>query len=202
MRKIIALSFVVMLFATQQLYASSDKLTKIYNGKGFSIRYPSDYKIDDTGLIEGTYLSSERIINGVVISKTDKGSNLSWASISLERKELPANAKCSALSAEPVLGLDSLAEPVLGLDGLTEDRQPKSIKDGSKSYSTISLGDAAMQKSISEDIWAIEDTNPCIIIRYVISSTKAAAFDPPLREFDEKSLRQTFDKIRHSITLN
>jgi hypothetical protein len=192
MKRIITLSFATILLATQQLYAGNDKLAKIYNGEGFSIHYPPNYKIDDTGLIEGTYLSSERIINGVVISKTDKGSNLSWASISLERNALPANEKCSALSTEPILGLEAISK----------DQHQESIKDGDRSYSTISLGDAAMQKSISEDIWAIEDTNPCIVIRYIISSTRAEAFDPPLKEFDEKSLRQTFDEIRRSVKLN
>jgi len=195
MKKIIIFSIAAFFISTESSWSNSDKLTKIYKGKGFSFRYPSDYKIDDNGLINGSYLSSEKKINGVVISKIDKGSNLFWASISLEKNMLPTNTKCSALSVEPILGLEALGPE-------SSDNPIKSVKDGNKSYSTISIGDAAMHQSISEEIWAIEDTNPCIIIRYIISSTNAQVYDPPLREFDKESLRQTFDEIRRSVTLS
>lgn len=197
MKKITIFSIITLLISTESGFSNNSDLTKIYNGKEFSVQYPSDYEVD-SGYIEATYFSSGRKINGVaihkILGKSDQGSNLAKAIISLEADELPANKKCNALLVNPVVSLE-----VINPD---EPRKPKSTKDGNLSYSTFSIGDAGMSQWLSEDIWAIENSNPCVIIRYITYGVAVGISNEVTKHYDEKSLHQTFDEIRRSIKLN
>ncbi len=163
-------------------------LTQVYsNGaKGFSLRYPSGYKVDESYSYQA--LGPNQDIKGVkftIPTSMAQGTNLGNDSyISVE--QLP-NAKVCA------------ANIFLGDQGTID----QSVVEGDNTYYMSSSNDAAAGNRYDQIVYAIPDTNPCIAIRYFIhygvfeNYTKGT-----INEFNEDSVVKEFDKIRQTLTIN
>lgn len=160
--------------------------TYSYPPLGFSIKYPTGYKLDESYTYD--QLGPEAIPGikvSVPASKTD-GTNLSSDSgVSVEYfPSADASSTCSASNF------------LYGQPAATN------VSDGGITYSVASASDAGAGNLYEEKVYALAGQNPCIAVRYFIHYTQIGNYPAGTRkEFDKAALTAEFDKIRHSLTL-
>lgn len=164
-------------------------LPQVYeNGQqGFSIRYPSDYKINEGYQYYG--FGPERQIGGVsftIPSSVAEGTNLGRDSyISVE--EIPQAKEC-----DPGLFLD---EGALGVHNV-------SLTENNTDYLVASSTGAGAGNRYEETVYAIPYTNPCMAVRYFIHYSVFENYPPgAVRRFDKQALLNQFDAIRRTLTI-
>ncbi len=152
---------------------------------GFTMRYPSDYTVNDQYLY--TALGSEKEIKGVsftIASSTASGTNLSKDSyISIENKG--GIVDCSAsLFLQPGAATST------------------KVESGSE-YSYGTTVGAAAGNRYEETVYAFPHGTTCFAVRYFIHYSAFENYPAgSIKEFDKESLATTFDAIRKSIILN
>lgn len=151
---------------------------------GFTISIPSGYKVDESYRYKGLYPGREVVgVKFAIPKEISYGTNLGDDSyISVE--EIPNIVECYALPF------------------LSQKVNSITIVDSNKTYSTASSSDAAAGNRYEEIVYTIPNTNPCIAIRYFIHYAVYENYPAgSIREFDKKSLMDTFDNIRRSLVV-
>jgi hypothetical protein len=76
------------------------------------------------------------------------------------------------------------------------------VKEGALTYSVASSTDAAVGNRYEETVYARQDSNPCIAVRYYVHYAAIENFpDGAVKAFDKAALLDTFDQIRRSLRL-
>jgi len=151
--------------------------------KGFSIRYPSGFVVNDPYTYQE--LGPGKDIGGVkftIPTSLASGTNLA-ADTYVSVEQIPQIRTCSA--------------------SLFLDQGPKatSMDDDGITYSVASSTGAAAGNRYEEIVYAMPDTNPCIAVRYFIHYGAFQNFEPgTVEEFDEQALLSMFDSIRRTLT--
>lgn len=153
--------------------------------KGFSIRYPNDFTLDEKYLYQA--LGPGKDIGGVrfiIPQSLSKGTNLGSDSyVSVE--QIPRTQICTA-EKFTYQGVKS-----------------KQVVDNGQIYSYASSTDAGLGNRYEESIYAIPGTNPCVAIRYFVHYSVFENYPVGMvREFDRQSILKQFDKIRRTLILN
>jgi membrane-bound inhibitor of C-type lysozyme len=154
------------------------------NAKGFSIRLPSGYTVDESYKYQE--FGPGKDISGIrftIPKSTAAGTNLgSDTAVTVE--EIPKTENCTA--------------------NLFLDYAPaaNTVVDGGVTYSVASSTGAGAGNRYQETVYALPGTNPCIAVRYfihygVIENYPAGA----VREFNEQALLAEFDSIRHTLVV-
>ena len=150
--------------------------------KGFSIRYPVNYAVDESFSYQA--LGPGKDIAGTkftIPASFAKGTNLGTDSyVSVEH--MPANTECSA---KDFLGMGATIT---------------TVDDNGTTYSLGKLSDAAAGNRYDETVYAIPGTNPCVAVRYFIHYGVFENFTPgSITKFDEGALTAQFDAIRKTL---
>ena len=151
-----------------------------------SVMYPENFSIDNTYKYQE--LGPGKDINGVKFtipkSITD-GTNLGTDSyISIENIPQVQNKNCTA-------------------DLFLDQVKASNLIDGNTTYSFASSDGAAAGNRYEEKIYAIPGTNPCIAVRYFIHYGVFENYPAgTIKQFNEKTLLNQFDQIRHTLKFN
>jgi membrane-bound inhibitor of C-type lysozyme len=165
--------------------APNQNLSKVYSNSAaaFSIRIPQEYIVDE--FYHYRHLGPGKSIAGIkftVATSTAFGTNLSPDTY-LSVEEIPQIKNCSAAL-------------------FLANASPKSVTDGTFSYSVATSSGAAAGNRYDELVYALPGTNPCIGIRYYIHYGVIENYPPgQVREFDKQALLETFDAIRRTIVI-
>ena len=154
--------------------------------RGFSIRFPDGYVIDDSYRYDA--FGPNREIDGVkftIASVIAEGTNLSKDSyVSVE--QIPDVRDCTAARF--------LDDPQL---------TPISITDNGTEYSVASSTGAAVGNRYEETVYALTGTYPCMAVRYVVHYGVFENYPlGSVRRFDNASLMSQFDLIRRTLTIS
>ena len=159
-----------------QIYANSER--------GFSIRYPTDYRLDENHEYFG--LSPDEVIHGVrfvipedLVARTNLEDD---TYVSVER--LPGRSSCVA---------DEF---------LSTPTNPGPAIEGNIQYSMATSAEQGDGNQYEETVYAIPGTDPCTGIRYFIHYKMID--DTPnteVQEFDKEKLTEQFDRIRRTLVL-
>ena len=177
----------------QQTYIGCIKVAKDLGGlikvyandkKGFSLRYPSSYVVNDTYKYQE--LGPSKDIAGVkftIPTSISNGTNLSSDSyISIEK--IPQVQSCNATL---FLGAGVKAA---------------AMTDNNTTYSVASSTGAAAGNRYEETVYAIPGTNPCMAVRYFVHYGSIGNYPTgSVKEFNKQSLLNQFDLIRHTLTI-
>jgi len=151
---------------------------------GFSIRYPENYSINTSYKYQA--FGPGKDISGVkftIPASLATGTNLSSFDTGVSVEIIPAIQDCNA-----GLFLDA-------------NVNAQTVTDNDVEYSFASTTGAAAGNRYEEEVWAISGTNPCIAVRYLIHYGVIENYPPgAVSEFDQATLINQFDKIRHSLT--
>ena len=160
-------------------------LSQLYSNsaKGFSIRYPSDFTVDDTYKYQE--LGPGKDISGVKFTiplSMKTGTNLGSDSyVSVE--EISKTQTCTAS-----LFLDQ---------GLAH-----TLTDRNIIYSVASSTGAGAGNRYEETVYATPITNGCLAIRYFIHYGVLENYPlGTVKQFDKQALLNQFDTIRHSLII-
>lgn len=158
--------------------------TSTYATSTFSIRYPSDFTLD------------ERYVNDIVVpTKPIRGVKFSVPKAMTEGVNLSAD---SGISVEWL----PRAKQCTGDIYLADIVKPFELAVGSTTYSVATSTGVAAGNIYEERVYAIVGSNPCTAVRYFIHSTNIGNYDPDVvTEFDHAGLVGAFDVIRDSLTL-
>lgn len=158
--------------------------TATYSTTTFSIVYPIGYTVDESYAYQGVPKKPIKGVKFVIPEEVATGTNLATDSgVSVE--SLPRAKKCTA---------DIYFEQNVKASDMTI---------GSSTYSVASSTGAAAGNFYEEYVYAINGSNPCIAVRYLIHSGNIANYPPnTVREFDRGALLGTFDTIRDSLQLH
>jgi len=156
----------------------------LYQGDDFSIRFPEAYSADTT---YASQTHGPRLDRGgvrlTIPESMAAGTNLS---------------RDSYISVEEVSGT-----PCSATLFFTEAVIPNTITDGNTRYSVATLSGAGAGNRYEETVYALQDTNPCIGVRYFIHSTTVENYpEGTVTEFDKQALMNQFDLIRKSLIVH
>jgi len=156
--------------------------------QGFSIRYPSDYLINEN--YQYSDLGPDNFISGVsftISPSLAEGTNLGSDSyISIE--QIPQTQECS-----PNLFLGPQGDRELPLTSITE---------GDTTYSVASSTGAGAGNRYEETVYAIPGTNPCIAVRYFIHYGVFENYPSgAVKMFDKQAIISQFDAIRRTLVI-
>ncbi len=152
--------------------------------RGFSVKHPEDFSVDQEYAYKG--LGKNRTIRGVSFVPNETytaGTNLS---------------SLTKLSVETVPNVTSCAPDKF----LYKPQARQSLTEEGKKY------DFAMEREVKrgvvreERVYTLSDSSPCVAVRYTVYSALIQVDDPAaVKPFDEQKLLQTFDTLRHSLSL-
>ncbi len=150
----------------------------------FSLNLPTGYSVDENYVHQ---ITPTRNVNGVkfnIPKPLTSGTNLSSdTSISIE--SIPNIPYCTA-----ELFTDYPAQ------------KPDIVTDSGTTYSLITSSDAGAGNRYEESIYTIQDSSPCIAIRYFIHYSAFENYPTgSIKEFDKQSVIDSFDGIRRSLTI-
>lgn len=152
---------------------------------GFSVRYPSDYILNEAHVYEG--LGPDRVPEGISLTippALTEGTNLSPDSY-LSVETIPAFSSCHAAQY-------MYEQPVSGGEFVT---------DAGVTYSIATSSGAAAGNLYQETVYVRQDEGPCLAVRYFLHSTTIGNYeDGTVREFDKDALVAEFDQIRRTLT--
>ncbi|MEI6316550.1 MAG: MliC family protein [bacterium] len=152
--------------------------------KGFSIRYPVNYTVDESYVYQA--LGPGKDIAGIKFTipvRLAKGTNLSTDSyVSVEH--MPKNTEC-------------LAKDFLGAGAIVS-----TVDDNGTTYSVGKVSDAAAGNRYDETVYAISGSNPCVAVRYFVHYGVFENYPTgSITKFDEVSLIAQFDAIRKTLII-
>lgn len=151
----------------------------------FSIRYPANYKVDDSYIYNGFGPGKE--IYGTKFTIPEEmamGTNLSKYDTGVSVEIIPDVQNCDA---------------GLFLNG---NSGVKTVNDNGMEISAASGAGAGAGNFYEENVFAFPGTNPCVAVRYLIHSTNIFNYpEGAVREFDKDALIFQFDEIRRSLML-
>ncbi len=156
------------------------------SSKGFTLRYPSSYVIDENYSYSG--FGPTKTISGVKFTiplSVATGTNLSSDSyVSVE--QIPNVTTCTA---------------DLFLDQATGGKA-RTVTEGDMTYSVSSSTDAAAGNRYEETVYAIPGARTCIAVRYFIHYGAIENYPKgAVKEFDRRALTSQFDAVRRTLTL-
>jgi hypothetical protein len=153
---------------------------------GYAISYPPSWRVDTTHDYQA--LGPGKDIYGtafIVSPSTAFGTNLSNDSY-LAVESLRGTAPCTA-------------------DEFLDDADQAGVHtqtDGGVTWSVEHGSDAGAGNFYDETVYAVQDSESCLAIRYFIHSTNIANYPPEtVTEFDKAKLLATFDEMRASFRL-
>jgi len=154
--------------------------------KGFSIRYPQGYILDDSYKYQELGQGKDDSgIKFIIPASITQGTNLSSFDTGVSVEEIPDIQECGANLFVYPPGNVAL------------------IDDNGVSYSVAESNGAGAGNFYEEKVWAIPGTNPCVAVRYFIHSTNIGNYTPgAVKEFDRQALLGQFDQIRRSLIIN
>lgn len=154
---------------------------RTYQGTGFSISYPPGFSVDKHH--EYTALGGGNAILGTAFTiprQMTVGTNLS---------------QDSYLSVEifPVITCTPKAF-------LSSPQSQPNVKDGSRQWLLANDDEGAAGNQYSEAVYALDQSVPCIAVRYFIHTANIANYEPgTVKPFDAVKLKAMFDKMRESL---
>jgi hypothetical protein len=185
---LVAVVVIIIAFATGYLHmptSTGDNLSQAYSNSAmkFSLRLPSGYTADES--YKYTELGPDEEITGVrftIPNTVATGTNLSSDSyISVE--QIPDLPSC-------------IAGPFLWKGQKIE----LSPSDDVTQFLVASSTGAAAGNRYENAVYAIQDSNPCIAVRYYLHYSAIENYPTgAVREYDRQMLLATFDAIRHSL---
>ncbi|MCX6702185.1 MAG: hypothetical protein NTX96_03270 [Candidatus Zambryskibacteria bacterium] len=184
---IIVIIFAVVFFYTPTKLFTPDNLSQVYknNTKGFSIRYPAGFSVDDKYIYQEFDPENITGVKFTISTSTSSGTNLSSDSyVSVE--EIP-NAQICTATLFLYVGNSTSASTIV---------------DGDTTYSVASSSDAGAGNRYEETVYALPGTNPCIAVRYFVHYGAFENYPAgAVREFDKQALLNQFDSIRHTLII-
>jgi membrane-bound inhibitor of C-type lysozyme len=163
-------------------------LSKVYldEANQFTLRYPSDYVVDDSYTYD--LIGPSRSISGVKFS-------------------IPASlATDTNLSNDTYISFEHLAIPNCTPDNFVSSEQAINvikIDDENFSYLMASTTDAGAGNRYEEYVYAIDGASPCLAIRYFIHYSVFENYpEGAVTQFDKSALLAQFDAIKKSLTIN
>ena len=157
-----------------------------WHGDGYSIHYPPDWRVDPSHDYQA--LGPGKDIRGtafLVSAQWTQGTNLSTDSY-LAVETLPSAKSCTA---------------DLFLDDADQSGPQETTQHGIR-WSVEHGSDAGAGNFYDETVYAVEDSRPCLAIRYFVHSTNIGNYDPgSVRAFDAAGLTATFERMRRSFRL-
>jgi hypothetical protein len=156
-----------------------------YSETGFSIAAPAAFTPDPTH--DYAALGPGKDIKGFALTipaGLAKGTNLAPDS-NIAVETLPGAAPCTAAAF-----LDSpTTAPTVTSHGLI--------------YSVATSSDAGAGNFYDETVYAVQDSSPCLGVRYFVHSLNIGNFTPgAVRAFDDPALIAKFDAIRATLTVD
>lgn len=153
----------------------------------FSVRYPSNYTVNDMyayDQFEGKPIAGVKF---VVPASITNGTNLSPdTGVSVE--SLPRAKNCT------------------GDIYIVPNVKATSLVVGSTTYSVATTSGAAAGNIYEERVYAVAESSPCTAVRYFIHSGNIGNYpqegEGAVREFDRSALLSTFDSIRDALVLD
>ena len=182
-----ALGFSAHLYAISELtggtFGSHMKTYSSFDW-GFSVKYPSDFSVNDSYMYAG--LGHERQIRGVSFTiPPDKieGTNLS-PDTRFSVEVMPNVPNCSArLFMASASKVRAYAEDGVG-------------------YSEIVRMNRGAGSTYEEHVYALLQSSPCVAIRYYIHSTNITSYTPEnIQPFDREDLLAVFDAMKKSVSV-
>lgn len=152
---------------------------------GFTISYPSDWKVDPRYVYAG--FGPDHDIHGVAFaipSSLARGTNLSPNMTIVSVESVPGGSKCDASRFIP------------------DPQDLKTLHNAGRIWATANTQDAGAGNFYDFAVFALPGTSPCLAVRYTIHSTNIGNYDPgTVKEFDRAALIKTFSAIRRSLHL-
>jgi hypothetical protein len=149
----------------------------------FAIAYPPHWTVNPNFTNEA--LGPGKAIHGVsftISPKRTQGTNLG-ADTALSVQHL-ASGECEAKRFQSLSDSESV------------------VKDGDRTYSYMTAGDAAMGNRYDITIYALTGTQPCLAVEYFIHYSAYENYPPgTVKKFDRDGLIKTFDKMRRSLAV-
>jgi hypothetical protein len=151
---------------------------------GFTIAYPPGWTVNTRH--ESVSRGPDYPIPGVAFhipATLAKGTNLSPDQTFVAVESQPGRNCKAAIFLDPV------------------ENEHKLKADG-RTYTAANSADAGAGNLYETQLFVLDDTSPCIAVRYFVHSTNIHNYDPgTIRAFDEKNLTATFDAIRATLVL-
>lgn len=169
--------------------STNNLLTYSTSTKGFSIKYPADFSIDESYLYTTGFGKTISGVKFTIPAKLSAGTNLgSDTYVSVEQiKKSGATPTCIALD------FLSLAKGTVILP----------VTDGGITYSVASSTGAGAGNRYEETVYAIPGTNPCIAVRYFVHYGVYENYPKDTtKEFDKQAVLTQFDAMRKSLQIN
>ncbi len=161
---------------------------KIYSSHalGVSLDYPGTFSVS-TGSVRTPLSSRAAAPSSAFFAVPDSyapGTTLSTPDSGMSVETLPAATPCS------------------GDAFLDESIDTGSMSDHGVAYSVAKSAGSTLTDSYQETVYALEGSNPCTAIRYVIHTKNVhASASAGLKPFDTGTLLSQFDAMRRSVVL-
>jgi hypothetical protein len=195
----IILIVAIVLIAAIGVYVSRTHVSKIKadpgglplvyqnDAKGFSIRYPKDFTIDE-GYVNQSRGPGKDIggVKFTIASDLAKGTNLGSDSY-LSVEQIPnAGESCSA---------DKFLDLSKG-DNFT------TVVDAGVDYSLATTTGAGAGNRYEEAVFALPNSNPCTAVHYLTHYSVIENYPKgTVKEFDKVALKGIFDEMRRTLTV-
>jgi len=165
--------------------STNQNLSQTYSNsaKGFSIRYPSDFTVDDTYKYQE--LGPGKDIPGVKFT------------IPLSMKTGTNLGSDSYVSVEEILKTQTCTASLFLDQGKTH-----ALTDGNVTYSVASSTGAGAGNRYEETVYATPITDGCLAIRYFIHYSVLENYPlGTVKQFNKQALLNQFGAIRHSLII-
>lgn len=176
--------------------AAADGLPQVYenDAMGIELRFPALVASTSEGL-SNAYKADESYVYQISPTKIIPGVKFT---IPLDHATGTNLSNDSYLSVE-TFGLPGECDAVLFLDG-KHDSLP--LSEEGVNYLVATSSNAGAGNRYEETVYAIEGTDPCLAVRYLIHHTVVENYPAgAVSEFDRAALLSEFDKIRRSLKL-
>lgn len=194
MKKLIAV-LIILLFITIAVFLLIPKNKyespvqnpyKEYTNSYYKLKLelPKEYTIEENYIHEITPTRRTTGVKFIIPESITQGTNLSKdTSISIE--SIPDAEYCTA-----------------ELFTYYPAHKPDIITEDNRVYSLITSNEAGASNRYEEFIYTINDSNPCIAIRYFIHYSAFENYpDGSVKEFDKQSIIESFDRMRRSVVI-
>jgi hypothetical protein len=177
---------IFILITKDEPVTPSEGLNEKYvnNTYRFSLDLPTRYSIDENYVHQ---ITPDRNVSGVkftIPESTKEGTNLS-SDTAISVESIPNVPYCTA-----ELFTDYPAH------------KPDIITENGITYSLITSSEAGAGNRYEESIYTIQDSSPCIAVRYFIHYSAFENYPTgSIKEFDKQSILNSFDGIRKSLVI-
>jgi len=115
-----------------------------------------------------------------------------------------AHASGTNLSPDTYLSVETLESGACNASSFLDgDHKAMPIVDNNVRYTFATSSNAGAGNRYDESVFALEGTDPCIAVRYVIHYSVLENYEEgTVTQFDAEALFKEFDAIRHSLVVN